>query len=90
MYFTDYFVFSLFYRKQASLWVQGDIFRSKLKNRPSNEGSINKILSSLDDMSIGGNLSKTQNVERFGEVSFPLEDFHVSLRLMFCISLFPS
>ncbi|GAB5575298.1 dual specificity protein phosphatase CDC14A isoform X7 [Prionailurus iriomotensis] len=53
--------------KQASLWVQGDIFRSKLKNRPSNEGSINKILSSLDDMSIGGNLSKTQNVERFGE-----------------------
>ena len=90
MYFTDYFVFSLFYRKQASLWVQGDIFRSKMKYRPSNEGSINKILSSLDDMSIGGNLSKTQNVERFGEVSFPLEDFHVSLRLMFCISLFPS
>ncbi|XP_050663454.1 dual specificity protein phosphatase CDC14A isoform X3 [Macaca thibetana thibetana] len=53
--------------KQASLWVQGDIFRSKLKNRPSSEGSINKILSSLDDMSIGGNLSKIQNVERFGE-----------------------
>ncbi|XP_015451042.1 dual specificity protein phosphatase CDC14A isoform X4 [Pteropus alecto] len=53
--------------KQASLWVQGDIFRSKLKSRPSSEGSINKILSSLDDMSIGGNLSKIQNVERFGE-----------------------
>ncbi|XP_048076655.1 dual specificity protein phosphatase CDC14A isoform X10 [Ursus arctos] len=53
--------------KQASLWVQGDIFRSKLKNRPSSEGSINKILSSLDDLSIGGNLSKIQNVERFGE-----------------------
>ncbi|XP_039084386.1 dual specificity protein phosphatase CDC14A isoform X2 [Hyaena hyaena] len=53
--------------KQASLWVQGDIFRSKLKNRPSSEGSINKILSSLDDMSIGGNLTKIQNVERFGE-----------------------
>uniref|UniRef100_A0A4X1TN63 Dual specificity protein phosphatase CDC14A n=1 Tax=Sus scrofa TaxID=9823 RepID=A0A4X1TN63_PIG len=53
--------------KQASLWVQGDIFRSKLKSRPSNEGSLNKILSSLDDMSIGGNLSKIQNVERFGE-----------------------
>ncbi|KAM9107872.1 dual specificity protein phosphatase CDC14A isoform 6-T6 [Megaptera novaeangliae] len=56
--------------KQASLWVQGDIFRSKLKNRPSSEGSINKILSSLDDMSIGGNLSKIQNVERFGEIEF--------------------
>uniref|UniRef100_A0A2K6S0A2 Dual specificity protein phosphatase CDC14A n=1 Tax=Saimiri boliviensis boliviensis TaxID=39432 RepID=A0A2K6S0A2_SAIBB len=53
--------------KQASLWVQGDIFRSKLKNRQSSEGSINKILSSLDDMSIGGNLSKIQNLERFGE-----------------------
>ncbi|XP_006169096.1 dual specificity protein phosphatase CDC14A isoform X4 [Tupaia chinensis] len=53
--------------KQTSLWVQGDIFRSKLKNRPSSDGSINKILSSLDDMSISGNLSKIQNMERFGE-----------------------
>ncbi|XP_063110970.1 dual specificity protein phosphatase CDC14A isoform X3 [Cavia porcellus] len=53
--------------KQASLWVQGDIFRSKLKNRPSSEGSINKILSSLDDMTIGGNISKIQSMERFGE-----------------------
>ncbi|XP_023365615.1 dual specificity protein phosphatase CDC14A isoform X4 [Otolemur garnettii] len=53
--------------KQASLWVQGDIFRSKLKSRPSSEGSINKILSSLDDMSISGNLSKMQSLERFGE-----------------------
>ncbi|XP_004699287.1 dual specificity protein phosphatase CDC14A isoform X1 [Echinops telfairi] len=53
--------------KQASLWVQGDIFRSKLKNRTSSEGTINKILSSLDDMSIGGNISKIQNMERFGE-----------------------
>lgn len=53
--------------KQASLWVQGDIFRSKLKSRPSSDGSINTILSSLDDMSIGGSLCKIQNVERFGE-----------------------
>ncbi|XP_044892223.1 dual specificity protein phosphatase CDC14A isoform X9 [Felis catus] len=65
--------------KQASLWVQGDIFRSKLKNRPSNEGSINKILSSLDDMSIGGNLSKTQNVERFGESNLE-EDEDVEMK----------
>ncbi|XP_023577448.1 dual specificity protein phosphatase CDC14A isoform X1 [Octodon degus] len=60
--------------KQASLWVQGDIFRSKLKNRPSSEGSINKILSSLDDMSIGGNVSKIQNMERFGENNLEDED----------------
>ncbi|XP_070343027.1 dual specificity protein phosphatase CDC14A isoform X16 [Equus asinus] len=65
--------------KQASLWVQGDIFRSKLKNRPSSDGSINKILSSLDDMCIGGNLSKIQNVERFGENNFE-EDEDVEMK----------
>ncbi|XP_059231496.1 dual specificity protein phosphatase CDC14A isoform X3 [Mustela nigripes] len=65
--------------KQASLWVQGDIFRSKLKNRPSSEGNINKILSSLDDMSIGGNLSKIQNVDRFGESNLE-EDEDVEMK----------
>uniref|UniRef100_A0A8C2V442 Cell division cycle 14A n=1 Tax=Chinchilla lanigera TaxID=34839 RepID=A0A8C2V442_CHILA len=60
--------------KQASLWVQGDIFRSKLKSRPSSDGSINKILSSLDEMSIGGNTSKIQNVERFAENNLEDED----------------
>ncbi|XP_074118907.1 dual specificity protein phosphatase CDC14A isoform X12 [Sminthopsis crassicaudata] len=55
--------------KQASLWVQGDIYRSKLKNRPSSEGSINKILSSLDELSIGGNYSKLQTLDRYGEGS---------------------
>ncbi|KAM5295015.1 dual specificity protein phosphatase CDC14A isoform 5-T5 [Glossophaga mutica] len=65
--------------KQASLWVQGDIFRSKLKNRPSSEGSINKILSSLDDMSIGGNFSKIQTAERYGENSLE-EDEDVEMK----------
>uniref|UniRef100_A0A8C6RU91 CDC14 cell division cycle 14A n=1 Tax=Nannospalax galili TaxID=1026970 RepID=A0A8C6RU91_NANGA len=60
--------------KQASLWVQGDIFQSKLKNRPSREGSINKIISSLDDMSIGGNLPKLQSLERFVESNLEDED----------------
>ncbi|XP_068946626.1 dual specificity protein phosphatase CDC14A isoform X1 [Petaurus breviceps papuanus] len=55
--------------KQASLWVQGDIYRSKLKHRPSSEGSINKILSSLDELSIGGNYSKLQTLDRYGEGS---------------------
>ncbi|XP_072500235.1 dual specificity protein phosphatase CDC14A isoform X7 [Notamacropus eugenii] len=55
--------------KQASLWVQGDIYRSKLKNRPSSEGSINKILSSLDDLSICGSYSKLQTLDRYGEGS---------------------
>ncbi|XP_045442797.1 dual specificity protein phosphatase CDC14A isoform X5 [Pipistrellus kuhlii] len=65
--------------KQASLWVQGDIFRSKLKSRPSSEESINKILSSLDDLSIHGNVSKTQNLERFGENN-PEEDEDVEMK----------
>ncbi|XP_074044370.1 dual specificity protein phosphatase CDC14A isoform X5 [Macrotis lagotis] len=55
--------------KQTSLWVQGDIYRSKLKNRPSSEGSINKILSGLDDLSIGGSYSKLQTLDRYGEGS---------------------
>uniref|UniRef100_A0A5F8HBL5 Dual specificity protein phosphatase CDC14A n=1 Tax=Monodelphis domestica TaxID=13616 RepID=A0A5F8HBL5_MONDO len=55
--------------KQASLWVQGDIYRSKLKNRPASEGSINKILSGLDELSIGGGLSKVQTLDRYGEGS---------------------
>ncbi|NP_001101188.2 dual specificity protein phosphatase CDC14A isoform 2 [Rattus norvegicus] len=63
--------------KQASLWVQGDIFRSKLKNRPSSEGSITKIISSLDDMSIAGNLSKLQSTERIGENNFEDEDMEI-------------
>ncbi|XP_052035342.1 dual specificity protein phosphatase CDC14A isoform X5 [Apodemus sylvaticus] len=63
--------------KQASLWVQGDIFRSKLKNRPSSEGSITKIISSLDDMSIGANLSKLQSTERIGENNFEDEDMEI-------------
>lgn len=80
IYFKNYYYYFPFSRKQASLWVQGDIFRSKLKNRPSSEGSINKILSSLDDMSIGGNLSKIQNMERFGEVSCFLGRFSYLLK----------
>uniref|UniRef100_A0A8C6MRC3 CDC14 cell division cycle 14A n=1 Tax=Mus spicilegus TaxID=10103 RepID=A0A8C6MRC3_MUSSI len=63
--------------KQASLWVQGDIFRSKLKNRPSSEGSITKIISTLDDMSIGANLSKLQSTERIGENNFEDEDMEI-------------
>ncbi|XP_036624389.1 dual specificity protein phosphatase CDC14A isoform X3 [Trichosurus vulpecula] len=55
--------------KQAVLWVQGDIYRSKLKNRPSSEGSINKILSGLDELSIGGSYSKLQTLDRYGEGS---------------------
>ncbi|XP_055484165.1 dual specificity protein phosphatase CDC14A isoform X2 [Psammomys obesus] len=67
--------------KQASLWVQGDIFRSKLKNRPANEGSINKIISSLDGMSIGGNLSKLQNTGRFEESNLEDEDVEMKTNI---------
>ncbi|GAB1288049.1 Dual specificity protein phosphatase CDC14A [Apodemus speciosus] len=74
--------------KQASLWVQGDIFRSKLKNRPSSEGSITKIISSLDDMSIGANLSKLQSTERIGERSDDMKGHQRAMAQTFSIKFF--
>uniref|UniRef100_F7FF44 Dual specificity protein phosphatase CDC14A n=1 Tax=Ornithorhynchus anatinus TaxID=9258 RepID=F7FF44_ORNAN len=53
--------------KQTLLWVQGDILRTKQKQRPEHEGGINKILSSFDDMSICGSFTKLQNLDRYGE-----------------------
>nr|XP_006812650.1 PREDICTED: dual specificity protein phosphatase CDC14A isoform X2 [Saccoglossus kowalevskii] len=39
--------------KQASMWVQGDIYRKKLKEgRLTNKSSVTKILSAVDDISI--------------------------------------
>ncbi|XP_077188979.1 dual specificity protein phosphatase CDC14A isoform X1 [Paroedura picta] len=47
--------------KQTSLWIQGDIFRSKLKPREVEEDSMFKVMSSFDDISISGTL------DRYGE-----------------------
>uniref|UniRef100_A0A8D0HK08 Cell division cycle 14A n=1 Tax=Sphenodon punctatus TaxID=8508 RepID=A0A8D0HK08_SPHPU len=56
--------------KQSMLWVQGDIYRSKQKQRSVDEGSVNKVLSGLDDISISGSSNKFENVDRYGENDF--------------------
>ncbi|XP_032070437.1 dual specificity protein phosphatase CDC14B isoform X2 [Thamnophis elegans] len=46
--------------KQSELWMEGDVFRSKLKKTP--KLAVTKILSGVDDISI--NDSKNQNASR--------------------------
>ncbi|XP_070598899.1 dual specificity protein phosphatase CDC14B isoform X3 [Erythrolamprus reginae] len=46
--------------KQAELWLEGDVYRSKLKKTP--KLAVTKILSGVDDISI--NDSKNQNTSR--------------------------
>ncbi|XP_053107079.1 dual specificity protein phosphatase CDC14A isoform X4 [Hemicordylus capensis] len=53
--------------KQALLWIQGDIFRSKQKPKSIDEDSVNKVLSGLDEISISGSLNKVENLERYEE-----------------------
>ncbi|XP_041133813.1 dual specificity protein phosphatase CDC14AB-like isoform X2 [Polyodon spathula] len=53
--------------KQASLCVQGDIHRSKQKQRQLDAGRVNHIISSMDDISISGSLHKTQSMDRVQE-----------------------
>lgn len=55
-------------RKETALWIQGDIFRAKLKEREADGESVSKVLSSLDDVSITGTLNKTEMHDRYGEV----------------------
>ncbi|MGH0132814.1 UNVERIFIED_CONTAM: hypothetical protein FKN15_050678 [Acipenser sinensis] len=53
--------------KQASLSVQGDVHRSKQKQRQLDAGRVSHIISSMDDISISGSLYKTQSVDRVQE-----------------------
>ncbi|XP_077680755.1 dual specificity protein phosphatase CDC14A isoform X1 [Eretmochelys imbricata] len=56
--------------KQAVLWIQGDFCRSKQKQRSADDGTVNKILSSLDDLSVSGSFSKVQNLDPCRENDF--------------------
>uniref|UniRef100_A0A8C8VE37 Cell division cycle 14A n=1 Tax=Pelusios castaneus TaxID=367368 RepID=A0A8C8VE37_9SAUR len=56
--------------KQAALWIQGDFYRSKQKQRSADEGTVNKIISGLDDLSISGSFSKVQNLDQCRENDF--------------------
>nr|XP_032660820.1 dual specificity protein phosphatase CDC14A isoform X1 [Chelonoidis abingdonii] len=56
--------------KQTALWIQGDFCRSKQKQRSSDDGTANKIISGLDDLSISGSFSKVQNLDQCVENDF--------------------
>ncbi|XP_014427385.2 dual specificity protein phosphatase CDC14A isoform X1 [Pelodiscus sinensis] len=49
--------------KQATLWIQGDVFRSKQKKQSVDDGTVNKILSSLDDLSISNDNEGSAELE---------------------------
>ncbi|XP_074858827.1 dual specificity protein phosphatase CDC14A isoform X1 [Carettochelys insculpta] len=53
--------------KQAALWIQGDFFRSKQKKRSADDGTLNKIISGLDDLSVSRRFSKAQNLDQSGK-----------------------
>ncbi|RXM28109.1 Dual specificity protein phosphatase CDC14A [Acipenser ruthenus] len=53
--------------KQASLGIQGDVHRSKQKQRQLDAGRVSHIISSMDDISISGSLYKTQSMDQVQE-----------------------
>ncbi|XP_077308948.1 dual specificity protein phosphatase CDC14A isoform X2 [Lithobates pipiens] len=53
--------------KQAWLWLQGDLHRSKQKQSHLEEGTVNRILSEFEDLSVGARLSRHHSLDRSGE-----------------------
>ncbi|KGL76613.1 Dual specificity protein phosphatase CDC14A, partial [Tinamus guttatus] len=53
--------------KQATLWLQGDLIRSKQKQRVVDDGNMNRVLCGLDDISISGSFNKVQELDQYGE-----------------------
>uniref|UniRef100_A0A8B9QFN8 Cell division cycle 14A n=1 Tax=Apteryx owenii TaxID=8824 RepID=A0A8B9QFN8_APTOW len=53
--------------KQAMLWLQGDLIRSKQKQRVVDDGNINRVLCGLDDISISGSFNEIQELDQYGE-----------------------
>ncbi len=54
------------YRKQASLWAQGDIHRSK--QRQYEDRSVPHLISSMDNLSINTSIFKSHSLDRMEEV----------------------
>ncbi|XP_010212020.1 PREDICTED: dual specificity protein phosphatase CDC14A [Tinamus guttatus] len=50
--------------KQATLWLQGDLIRSKQKQRVVDDGNMNRVLCGLDDISISGSFNKNDSVDQ--------------------------
>ncbi|KAM4773209.1 dual specificity protein phosphatase CDC14A isoform 2-T2 [Cyanocitta cristata] len=52
--------------KQAMLWLEGDLIRSK-QNQRGIDGNINRVLCSLNDISISDTLNKVQDLDQYKE-----------------------
>ncbi|NWU38269.1 CC14A phosphatase, partial [Hylia prasina] len=52
--------------KQAMLWLEGDLIRSKQKQRGV-DGNINRVLCGLNDISISDSLNKAQDLDQCKE-----------------------
>ncbi|NWQ98933.1 CC14A phosphatase, partial [Burhinus bistriatus] len=55
--------------KQAMLWLEGDLIRSKQKRRVV-DGNINRVLCGLNDISISDSLNKVQDLDKYRENDF--------------------
>ncbi|KFV51916.1 Dual specificity protein phosphatase CDC14A, partial [Gavia stellata] len=55
--------------KQAMLWLEGDLIRSKQKQRVV-DGNINRVLCGLNDISISDSLNKVQDLDQYRENDF--------------------
>ncbi|KFV89293.1 Dual specificity protein phosphatase CDC14A, partial [Fulmarus glacialis] len=55
--------------KQAMLWLEGDLIRSKQKQRVV-DGNINRVLCGLNDISISESLNKIQDLDQYRENDF--------------------
>ena len=72
-----YFVFCLNFRKQNSLWAEGDIFREKVQNeRENGKMAVTRILSGVDDITINGsNKNRPSKKEEMELVSLKCRNF---------------
>ncbi|NWQ73049.1 CC14A phosphatase, partial [Columbina picui] len=52
--------------KQAMLWLEGDLIRTKQKQRVV-DGNINRVLCGLNDISISDSLNKAQDLDQYRE-----------------------
>ncbi|XP_031974598.1 dual specificity protein phosphatase CDC14A isoform X3 [Corvus moneduloides] len=52
--------------KQAMLWLEGDLIRSK-QNQRGIDANINRVLCSLNDISISDTLNKVQDLDQYKE-----------------------
>lgn len=62
------------WRKQAMLWLEGDLIQSKQKQRGV-DGNINRVLCGLNDISISDSLNKAQDLDQCKEVSVLRKNF---------------